>query len=281
MSFVAIVGGGPLGGALAHKLAARDRVRENRLIDAEERVAQGKALDILQASPVEAFTTRVAGAGSLAAAAGAAVIVFADAAATGTEHGGESALSLLRQIAAIEGSSPIVFAGGTHRELIARGVRELSLTSTRLIGSAPSALESALRSLVGLLMDTSGVDVGLRVVGVPPDAAVVAWEEGSVAGQPLTSRLPAHEIAALNSRIPGLWPPGPYGLASAAARVVEALVEGSRRRFSCFVAGPHGIVSAMPVELGQDGVRHIDEPVLTRQEQTRLENALEGRGKNR
>jgi malate dehydrogenase len=281
MSFVAIVGSGPLGGALAHKLAARDRVREVRLIDAEERVAQGKALDILQASPVEAFTTRVAGSGSLAAVAGAAVIVFADSAGTGAEHRDENGLSLLRQVAAIEGSSPIVFAGGTHRELIARGVRELSLANTRLIGSAPFALESSLRSLTGLLMDTSGVEVGLRIVGVPPHAAVVAWEEGSFAGQPLTSRLPPHEIAALTSRVPGLWPPGPYALASAASRVVEALIEGSRRRFSCFVAGPHGVVSTMAVELGQDGVRHIDEPVLTRQEQTRLDNALEGRGNDR
>ena len=281
MSFVAIVGSGPLGGALAHKLAARDRVGEIRLIDADDRVAQGKALDILQASPVEAFTTRVAGTGSLAAVAGAAVVVFADAAATGAEHGGENGLSLLRQIAAMEASAPVVFAGGTHRELMTRGVRELSLASTRLIGSAPFALESALRSLTGLLMDRSGVDVGLRIVGVPPEAAVVAWEEGSFAGQPLTSRLPAHEIAALNSRLPGLWPPGPYALASAGSRVVEALIEGSRRRFSCFVAGPRGVVSAMPVELGQDGVRHIDEPVLTRQERTRLENALEGRGKDR
>jgi malate/lactate dehydrogenase len=31
----------------------------------------------------------------------------------------------------------------------------------------------------------------------------------------------------------------------------------------------------MPVELGEDGVRRVIEPVLTRQERTRLENAVE------
>jgi malate/lactate dehydrogenase len=81
----------------------------------------------------------------------------------------------------------------------------------------------------------------------------------------------------LNSRLPGLWPPGPYALASAASRVVEAIVGGSRQRFSCFVAGQRGIVSTMPVELGPDGVRRVLDPVLTRQERTRLENSLEGR----
>ena len=54
MPFVAIIGAGPLGGALAHTLAARDRVREVRLIDDDERIAAGKAIDIRQASPVVA-----------------------------------------------------------------------------------------------------------------------------------------------------------------------------------------------------------------------------------
>ena len=70
MSFIAIIGSGPLGGAIAHKLAARDRVREVRLIDPEERIAQGKALDICQSSPIENFSARVVGIGSLASVAG-------------------------------------------------------------------------------------------------------------------------------------------------------------------------------------------------------------------
>jgi len=277
MPFVAIVGSGPLGGTIAHKLAVRGRVREVRLIDAQERVAQGKALDILQSSPIEGFCTHVVGTGSLAAVSGAAAVVIADQAGTGEEHAGESGLALVRQIAGIEGTAPIVFAGAAQRELIARAAGELSIASARLVGSVPFALESALRSLAGLSMDISGVEIGLTIVGVPPGAAVVAWESASLSGQPLTSHVPPHEISMLNSRLPGLWPPGPYALASAASRVVEAMVRGSRRRFSCSVADQRGIVSTMPVELGPDGVRRVIDPVLTRQERTRLENSLEGR----
>ena len=50
---------------------ARARVGEVRLIDPEGRVAEGKALDILQSSPVEQFNTRVTGTTAYAAAAGA------------------------------------------------------------------------------------------------------------------------------------------------------------------------------------------------------------------
>ena len=274
MSFIAIIGSGPLGGSIAHKLAARGRVGEVRLIDAEERIAQGKALDVLQSSPIENFSTRVVGIGSLAAVAGADAIVIADAATGQGELTGEGGLALLRQIAALEASAPIVFAGAVQRELMGRAFGELHLSGTRIVGSAPFALESGLRSLIGLLMDSSGVEIGITVVGVPPHAAVVAWEEASVCGKPLASLLRPHEIAALNARLPELWPPGPYALASAASRVIEAIVNGSRRRFSCFVAAGRGNVGAMPVELGEDGVRRVLEPVLTRQERTRLENAI-------
>ena len=126
MSFIAIIGAGPLGGAIAHKLAGRDRVGEVRLIDGDERIAQGKALDIPQSAPVEGFSTRVTAAGAIAAAAGAAAIVVADAANGQGEHSGESGLALLRQLAAIESAAPIVCAGATQRELIARAVDRAS-----------------------------------------------------------------------------------------------------------------------------------------------------------
>lgn len=273
-SFIAIIGAGSLGGTLAHRLALCDRVSEIRLIDPEERIAQGKALDIRQSSPIDGFATNVGAAGSIEAAAGAVAVVLADPASGTGEYSGDEGLGLLRRVNAVESSAPIVCAGASQRELIARAFSELHISQTRVVGSAPLALESALRALAGLSFDTSGVPIALSVLGVPPRNAVVAWEEASVSGQPLAAHLPAHVIAALNSRIPGLWPPGVYSLASAATQVVEAIVTGSRRQHSCFVNVGRGSVASMPVELGPDGVRRVIEPVLTRQERTRLENGL-------
>src|SRR5688572_28213115 len=100
MSFIAVIGAGALGGAIAHKLAERDRVGEVRLIDGDERIARGKALDIGQSGPVQGFSARVTAAGTIAAAAGADAIVLADAANGQGEHSGEGGLALLRQLAA-------------------------------------------------------------------------------------------------------------------------------------------------------------------------------------
>src|ERR1700752_1210287 len=98
MGFIAIVGGGALGGAVAHALAMRARVPEVRLIDAAGQVARGKAIDIQQASPIRNFSTRLTASESIDGAVGADVVVFADSAANNVEHAGEPALGLLRHL---------------------------------------------------------------------------------------------------------------------------------------------------------------------------------------
>jgi malate dehydrogenase len=191
VAFVAVIGAGPIGGALAQKLALRDRVGEVRLVDPHPGIAQGKALDILHSSPIEAFSARLVAAQSIHSAAGASAVVIADAGATGTEYAEESGFALLKQLAAFEGSAPLVFAGADQRGLIARAVDELHVARARLIGTAPAALESALRALTALAMDSSGAEVHLRLVGTPPDGVVVGWEEATASGLPLrTQRSP-------------------------------------------------------------------------------------------
>ena len=74
MGFIAIVGSGALGGAVAHALAVRDRVTEVRLIDPTGQVARGKALDIQQSSPIDNFSTKLSAAESIEAAVGADVV---------------------------------------------------------------------------------------------------------------------------------------------------------------------------------------------------------------
>ena len=281
MPFIAVVGGGPLGGAIAQKLALRDRVPEIRLIDPHAAVAQGKALDILQSSAVERFSTRVVSAQSLHAAAGAGAIVIADSAEIGRELTADAGIPLIRALAAVDTAAPLVFAGAGQRELIGRAVGELKIGRDRALGTAPGALESALRALAGLAIDRSGTEVQLSVVGSPPERAAVAWEEATAGGMPLRMQLAPHAIASLAARIPTLWPPGPLSLASAAARVVEAIVNGSRRQFSCFVvldAGPiRQAVVAMPVEVGAGGIARILQPALTGLERTQMENAIDQR----
>src|SRR6185437_10826768 len=218
MPFVAIIGAGALGGALADALARRSRAGEVRLIDPEGRVAEGKALDILQSSPVEHFSAAVTAANSLAAAAGADAIVLADF-VNGGEIAGEAGLTTVRQLAKFDTSAPLLFAGGRQRELMQRAIVELHVAPTRVLGSAPLALESAVRAIVAALVDASPADLAIGVAGVPPKDAVIGWDAATAFNQPIAATLAPHHLASISSRVPALWPPAPYALAAAAARV--------------------------------------------------------------
>ena len=188
--------------------------------------------------------------GSIHSAVGADAIVFADA-VSGGEHTGEAGLALVRQLTAAGASAPIVFAGAAQRELMVRCIRELHLPSTRIIGSAPAALASAMRALSAVVLDASAVEVVAQRRGraTRQNGRGVAGGVRFRGSRSRRSWAP-HEIAALTARLPGLWPPGPYALASAAARVVEAVCAGSRRQYLVFRAmSGRGRIAAMPVEL--------------------------------
>ena len=278
MSIVAIIGAGPLGGALAHALAGRSRIDEVRLIDPQGRIAEGKALDIIQSGPIEQFSTRGTAATTYAAAAGADVIAFADGAADG-EVRDESGLALVRQIVRMDVKAPLLFAGAGQRELMGRTLDELHVASRRVIGSAPLALESAVTACAAALADISPGDLSIGIAGVPPRDTVIGWDAATAFHQPISTVLPAHQLSALSSRAAALWPPAPYTLASAAARVSEALVNGSRRRYTCFAAidvtgAGRDLIAAVPVEIVKGGIGKTLEPALSRHERTAFENGL-------
>jgi malate dehydrogenase len=68
MDRVVVLGAGELGGLLAHALAKRAVAQEICLVDENGRVADGKALDIMQAAPIEGFAATVTGASDTALA---------------------------------------------------------------------------------------------------------------------------------------------------------------------------------------------------------------------
>jgi malate/lactate dehydrogenase len=278
MHEVAIVGTGELGGALAHILARLDLLTTIRLIDESGSVADGQALDIMQASPIEAFATKVYGSTDLATAAGAALIVVADRAGLG-EWEGEGGMAMLARLSRVASRSLILCAGAAQRDLVERGARELHFAREKLFGSAPEALAGAVRALVALETNGSPGDVALTILGVPPSQIVVPWEDAAIGGFAATRMLDQSARRRISARIAPLWPPGPYSLAWAAAKAVESAVGRSRRIVSAFVGpddtgGRRSRAAALPVRLGPEGIVQVITPTLTVHDRVALENAM-------
>ena len=290
MREVAIIGAGELGGLIAHALARRNAADVVRLIDDTGRVAEGKALDISQAAPVEGFTTAVAGSTGLSAAAGAGVVVIADRVGGPESLGspgnpgnkeweGEAALTLIRQLHAIAPRALFLCAGVSHRALVERSVRELHIPRARILGSAGEAFVAAATAIVALEIDVSPRDVALSILGVPPHQIVIAWEDAAVAGFRLTGMITEPIRRQLMRRIGALWPVGPYALAAAVCRVVDAVSGNSRRPVTCFVApddqaGIRTRAAALPVRLGPSGIVEVIVPKLSVVERVALDNAM-------
>jgi malate dehydrogenase len=277
MQTVAIIGAGEIGATTALTLARLGCAGAIRLIDSSGSVAEGKALDILQAGAIQGADGRVSGWTDVAAAAGAAVVVIADRAGADGEWQADG-LELIRRLDQMAPGRPLVFAGAQQRGLLALAHRELRVGRLRLVGSAPGALVSAARAMVAVGAACSADDVALAVVGVP-HSWILAWNECTVCGAPITASLPAHILAQMDRHTQGSWPPGPYALGSAAARCVAAILGNSRRRLTVFAAldGEYDVrrvVAAVPATLGASGILSVHPPALSTRERVTLDTAL-------
>ena len=271
---VAIIGAGELGGSLAHMLAVRDSASHVRLIDGSATVARGKALDIAQAGSVQEFATHITGSHDLLVAAASGAIVMADPI---SRFGEPDDAALLRRLLQIAPGAVLVCAQASHQALVEQAVGQLGLSRTRIFGSAPEALSSALRACVALEARVSPRDVSLTILGLPPHHTVVPWEEAAIGGLAMTRVLDETARRRLAARVGPLWPPGPLALAAAACQTIDAMIGRSRRPISCFVGpdvsmGRRDRTVALPVRLGPSGIVSVDTPVLSVHEQVTLDN---------
>lgn len=279
MSVIAIVGAGTLGGTLAHTIAERDLCTQLRLIDDALDIAAGKALDIAQAAPIARFRTQLAANSGPEATVGADIVILTGPTSNpDLEWDHESGLMQLRQISDTNRRAVLICAGATHTGLVERGVRDAGIDRRRLLGSAPEAYRAAVRAIVALEVGCPASAVSLTLIGRLPNQIVVPWSQASINGELLEERISSTRMARLSNRVATAWPPGPYALAAAAARVVSCIVSGNGRQTCCCVVvdrelGVRRRAMVAPVELDAVGVTRIGEPSLNVRERGLLETA--------
>ena len=280
MTTVCIIGAGELGGAVAHALARGRQVGRVVLVDTAGSVASGKSLDIQQSGAIEGSHARLSGTDDFTRVTGCDLCVVADRVGPpASEWSGDEGLAMIARLAPLVAEAPIVFAGALQSELLRVMVREGGVRREQLLGSAPEALASAIKAIVAMEARCSPSEVNLTVLGVPPAGFVIPWSEASIAGYSLERVLSQVQLTRLEARAASLWPPGPYALGLAAARVIEAILTSSRRAFSVLtvLAGEFGVrgrVGTLPALLSTTGIVHTRVPTLNTRERVQLENVL-------
>ena len=280
MATAVILGAGDIGGALARQLAAIDVVNRIVIVDDLANVAAGKALDVAQSAPVDRYHTVMSGTADVAAVVGAVAVIIADGAANpATEWKDEGGLALVKRVAGLNQRAPIICAGTSQSSLVERGVNELGISRMRLFGSAPEALRSAITAIVSLEAGAAPQDISLSVLGRPAQQIIVPWDEASIAGRSATEVLSAAQLARLDARIARLWPPGPYALGGAAARLVRTALTRAPRVHAALVAvtrdeGSPGRSAMMPVTLEPAGIATLVAPALSSRDRVRFETTM-------
>ncbi len=280
MATVCIIGAGELGGAVAHALARGERIARVVLIDPAPAVAAGKALDMQQAGAIEGVHTALSGSDDETRVTGCSVCVIADRSGRpDAEWQADEGLARIARLSGYLGGAPIVFAGARQTPLLLAAAREAGIGRERLIGSSPEALASAVTAIVAMEARCAPGEVRLAVLGTPPDGFVVPWSEASIGGYALDRVLSQVQLARLEARLPRLWPPGPFALGLAAARVVEGLVTSSRRAFAVLSVlggefGARGVAGALPARLEPAGIAGVRDPALNTRARVQLETAL-------
>ena len=275
-----VAGAGDIGGAAAREIAALDLVSRIVIVDDLANVAAGKALDVAQSAPVDGYHTALSGTSDVAAVVGAVAIVIADRAAQPVaEWSDENGLALVRRIAGLNQAAPIVCAGAKQASIVEKAVNEAGLSRMRLFGSAPEALRSAVIAMTSAEANVAPSDISLSVLGRPPQQIIVPWDEASIGGRCATSVLNAAQLARLDARIARLWPPGPYALASAAARIVRTALMRSPRIHAALIAvtrdeGTPGRSAMMPVTLDSKGIAALVSPSLSTRDRVRFETSM-------
>ena len=173
-----------------------------------------------------------------------------------------------------------MFAGASQGELIALAAIEAGIAPPRLIGAGPEALASSVVAIVAMEAECSPREVALAVLG-RPSGFVIPWSEASIGGYPLEAVLSQPSLSRIQARVPHLWPPGPYTLGAAAARIVQGLLSSSRQSFNILtqLGGEFGVRNrpgAIPARLGARGILQARMPELTTRERVLLGTALEG-----
>ncbi len=290
---VSVIGAGNVGATVADVLAYREVANEVVLLDIKEGVAEGKALDIWEKSPINLYDTRTVGAtNDYSKTAGSKVIVITSGI---PRKPGMSRDDLIGTNAKIMKSvtenvikhSPdaIIIVVANPLDVMTYQAHITSkLPRTRIMGMAGILDTARYRSFIALALNVSPKDIQAVLMGGHGDTMVPLPRYTTVGGIPVTELIDKETLDTIIKRTQtgggelvklmgtSAW----YAPGAAAAQMVEAIVKNQRRVFPVCAKldGEYGIDDCylgVPVILGENGIEKVLELDLNTEEKAMLE----------
>jgi malate dehydrogenase len=298
---IALIGGGQIGGTLAH-LAALKELGDVVIFDIAEGLPQGKALDLAQSGPVDGFNARLSGTNSYADIAGADVVIVTAGVPRKPGMSRDDLIGINLKVMAsvgegIKANAPNAFVICITNPLDAMvwALQKFSgIPHAKIIGMAGVLDSARFRHFLAEEMNVSVEDVSAFVLGGHGDTMVPMPRFSTVAGISLPElvrmgwikqdRLDAIVTRTANggAEIVGLLKTGSayYAPATSAIQMAESYLKDQKRVLPCavHVDGAYGIKDlyvGLPCVIGEKGVERIVELELTDAEKTALNKSAD------
>jgi malate dehydrogenase len=298
---IALIGGGQIGGTLAHLVALKE-LGDVVLFDIVEGLPQGKSLDIAQSGPVEGFNAKLKGTNSYADIAGCDVVIVTAGVPRKPGMSRDDLLGInLKVMSAvgegIKAHAPNAFVICITNPLDAMvwALRQFSgLPHDRIVGMAGVLDSARFRHFLAEELNVSVEDVTAFVLGGHGDTMVPVPRFSTVAGIPLPELVKMGWIKQERldqiiqrtrdggAEIVGLLKTGSafYAPAASAIQMAEAYLKDQKRVLPCaaYVDGKYGLTDiyvGVPVVLGEKGVERIVELNLTPEEQAMFTKSVD------
>ncbi len=256
---ISVIGAGFVGSTCAH-WAAQKELGDVVLLDINEGAAKGKALDLFEASPVEAFDSRVTGTANYADIQDSDVVILTagiprkpgmsrdDLLATNAKIVKEASLGIKKYA-----PNSVVIVVSNPLDAMAFVCKETTgFPRSRVIGMAGVLDGARMRSFIAEECNVSVKDVQAFVLGGHGDTMVPMPRHCSVGGVPLTEMLSQEKVDAIVTRtrgggaeIVGLLKTGSayYAPSASAVQMAEAILKDQNRILPCaaLLEGEYGV----------------------------------------
>jgi malate dehydrogenase len=292
---ITVVGAGNVGATVAQRLVDRELANEVVLVDVVEGLPQGKALDMLESSPVLGSDVKVVGANSYDATSNSDLVVITAGIARKPGMSRDDLLatnagilkSVTEQVASRSPKGIIIVVSNPLDAMVYVALKVSGFDRSRVIGMAGVLDTARFRTFIASELNVSVEDVQAFVLGGHGDSMVPLVRYTSVAGIPLTELMSADKIEKIVKRtrdggaeIVSLLKTGSayYAPSASVVQMVESIVKDKKRILptSVYLKGEYGmndVVIGVPVKLGKGGMEQVMEIKLTDSEKAELKKS--------
>lgn len=285
---ISIIGAGNIGGSLAH-LIVQAELGHVVLLDVNEGVAKGKALDISQAGPLWISSSCVTGTGDFSDTADSDIVVITCGYPRKPGMSRDDLLiantavvsDAVRQSARVSPNAIFIVVTNPMDAMAQLAMEVSGFDPRRVIGMGGILDSARFRTFVAWETGVSPRDVEALVMGGHGDLMVPMPRFTTIKGVPITELFPEERISAIVQRtrqggaeIVDLLKSGSayYAPAAAILHMVKSIVSDEKRLLACsaYLSGQYGVhdvYTGVPIILGKDGIDKIIELKLNEQEQ--------------